>query len=313
VSTRTGASFRYVRHFSPDMRDQNASRQLAVAEIAARQHGVVCHRQLIELGLSGSAIHGWVRSGRLHRLHRGVYAVGHSVMTAHGRWMAAVLACGPSAVLSHRPAAALWDLRRLSTGLVEVTTPGRQSPRGIRAHRVRRLHPDDCTIRDGIPVTTVARTVLDLAETLTPRELVRVLEQAERLQIFDLNAIHAAMARNPGRHGAKPLRQALAQMTPDPPRINSAWERDLLDFCDDHGIPKPELNVMVEGYEVDALWADKKLVVELDSYAFHRSRRAFEQDRRRYAKLQLADHLVLPFTELDGEAAELLTAAVAAR
>jgi hypothetical protein len=295
------------------MRDQNASRQWAVVEIAARQHGVVCHRQLIEIGMSGSAIHGWVRSGRLHRLHRGVYAVGHSVLTAHGRWMAGVLACGPDAVLSHRPAAALWDLRRLSTGLVEVTTPGRQSPRGIRAHRVRRLHPDDCTIRDGIPVTSVPRTVLDLAETLAVRELVRVLEQAERLRIFDLDAIHAAVARNPGRHGTKPLNEALAQTIGEPPRVNSAWERDLLDFCDDHDIPRPALNVSVEGFEVDALWADKKLVVELDSYAFHRSRRAFEQDRRRYAKLQLANHLVLPFTRLDGEAAELLSAAVAAR
>jgi hypothetical protein len=132
----------------------------------------------------------------------------------------------------------------------------------------------------------------------------RLLEQAERLGLFDLGAFEGCRG---------PLKEALALMEPEPPRVNSPWERDLLDFCSDHGIPKPELNVMVEGFEVDALWRDKKLVVELDSWTFHRSPRAFVEDRRRVAVLQLAGYMVLPITVLDAEAARLISAAIGAR
>jgi hypothetical protein len=121
------------------------------------------------------------------------------------------------------------------------------------------------------------------------------------------------MERNQGRRGAKPLKAAIMAMEGEPPRVNSPWERDLLDFCADIGVPRPELNVIVEGYEVDAFWRDKKLIVELDSWTFHRSRRAFEEDRRKYAVLQLAGYVVLPITALDEEAARLISAAVAAR
>jgi hypothetical protein len=180
-------------------------------------------------------------------------------------------------------------------------------------HRVRRLHSEDWVIRERIPVTSVARTALDCAETLQQRELVRLLEQAERLGLFDLVAIRGVMERNQGRRGAKPLKAAIMAMEGEPPRVNSPWERDLLDFCADIGVPRPELNVIVEGYEVDAFWRDKKLIVELDSWTFHRSRRAFEEDRRKYAVLQLAGYVVLPITALDEEAARLISAAVAAR
>jgi hypothetical protein len=121
------------------------------------------------------------------------------------------------------------------------------------------------------------------------------------------------MARNPGRHGLKPLTQALVEFTGSAPFTNSDWERDFLDFCDDHRVPRPELNVLVEGFLVDALWRDMRLVVELDSYAFHRQLTAFEDDRRRDAKLQLAGYVVLRLTRLDDAAAELLSAATAAR
>jgi hypothetical protein len=183
----------------------------------------------------------------------------------------------------------------------------------LTVHRVRQLDQEDRALRDGIPVTSVARTALDCAEVLPPRDVVRLLEQAERLNLFDLIAIRHVLARNPGRRGAKPLKTALAQMEPEPPRVNSDWERDLLDFCADIGVPRPELNVIVEGYEVDALWRDKKLIVELDSWTFHRSRRAFVEDRRRMAVLQLACYVVLPITALDAAAARLLSAAVAGR
>jgi predicted transcriptional regulator of viral defense system len=280
--------------------------------VARRQHGVVDHANLIASGLSPAAIGRWSAQGQLHRVHRGVYAVGHAVLTVEGRWLAAVKACGPGAVLSHISAAALWAIRRTSSPIVHVTTPDRASPRGIRVHRVRRLHPDDVALIDGVPVTSVARTLLDLADVLPLRQLIRAIEQAERLQLFDLNAIKALIARSKGRR-TKTLQDAVAAVTAEPPRTNSDWERDLLDLCDDHDIPRPELNVLVNGYEVDALWRMKKMIVELDSYAFHRSRRAFEQDREKYADLQLAGYLVLPMTRLDAAAARRITAAVKAR
>lgn len=265
--------------------------------MAAGQQGMVAHRQLIALGLTAEAIQHWRRRGLLHQVHVGVYAVGHTAISAGGRRMAAVLACGPHAVLSHQPAAAHLDLRRSSSPTIHVTAGrGVAGPRGVKIHRVRRLHPDDWGVVGGIPVTAVPRTSLDLAEVLPLRQVVRVLEQAERLEVFDLNAIDALLARSRGRRGLKPLKQALAELTGEPPRTNSDWERDLLDFCDDRDIPRPELNVIVEGYLVDALWRDLKMIVELDSWAYHRSRRAFEEDRLRDATLELAGYVVRRLT-----------------
>jgi hypothetical protein len=294
------------------MRDQNASPHARVAELARRQHGVVDHADLVGLGVSAPAIGRWSAGGKLHRLYRGVYAVGHQAVSVEGRWLAAVKACGPDAALSHTSGATLCNMLRSSSPIIHVTTPNRRSPKGIRVHRVRRLHPDDVDVVDGIPVTSVARTLLDLADVLQPRQLIRAIEQAERLQIFDLRAVESLLARSNGRRTGA-LRAALAAAGGEPPRVNSDWERDLLDFCDDHGIPRPALNVSVAGYVVDALWPAKKVIVELDSWSFHRSKRAFDTDREKYADLQLADHLVLPITRLDGAAARRISAAIAAR
>jgi predicted transcriptional regulator of viral defense system len=311
VGARGGES-RRVSHFSPDVWDQNDSPQQRIADLARRQYGVIDHRELAECGLSRTTVARWCHEGRFHRLYRGVYAVGHAAIGGHGRWMAAVKACGPGGVLSHISAAALWNLIRSSSPIIHVTTPNRRSPKGIRVHRVRQLQPDDAAVVDCIPVTSVARTLLDLADALQPRQLIRAIEQAERLQLFDMRAIERLLARSNGRRVAK-LGAAIAAVTGEPPRINSNWERDLLDFCDDHGIARPELNVFVDGYEVDALWRTKKIVVELDSWTFHRSRRAFEADRDKYADLQLAGYLVLPITRLDGAAARRISAAIAGR
>jgi hypothetical protein len=238
------------------------------------QHGVVAHWQLIAGGLSRGAIQRLITAGWLHRLYVGVYAVGHDRLSWHGRCLAAVFACGPGAVLSHRAAGALWAIRPTSSPRLDVTLlRPRKGPRGLCAHHVRSLHAEDRAERDGIPLTSVARTLLDLAEVVPRRELIRAVEQAERLGLFDLATVEG-----------------------EPPRVNSDWERDLLDFCDEHDLPRPELNVTVEGYEVDALWSDAKLIVELDSWDHHRSRRAFEEDRRRDAALQLAGHVVLRIT-----------------
>jgi hypothetical protein len=284
-----------------------------VTELAAKQHGVVAVWQLIAMGFTSSMVDRLVGSPWLHRMHRGVYAVGHGALDGFGRWMAGVLACGPDAVLSHQPAGALLDLRRSSSGIIHVTTTGRRSPAGLRVHRVQRLHPEDVTVRDGIPVTSVSRTLLDLAAVLPLRQLIRVVEQAERIGVFHLMAVERLLARSRGRKGATRLRQAVAAVSGEVPHVNSDWERDLLDFCDDIGVPRPELNATVEGFLVDALWPALKLIVELDSYAFHGNRRAFVEDRRKYGELQLKGYIVLPITRLDAEAARLITAAIAAR
>jgi hypothetical protein len=145
-------------------------------------------------------------------------------------------------------------------------------------------------------VTSVPRTLLDLAEVLPPRELISPIEEAERRGLFDLRAIHALLDRSHGRHGLRPLRAALEEMNDEPPQTRSDFELDFVRFCADHGLPRPGINVKVEGFEVDALWRERKLIVELDSYGFHRSRRAFESDRERDAALQLADYRVVRIT-----------------
>jgi hypothetical protein len=269
-----------------------------MARLAARQHGVVAHWQLVRLGVPPHVIQHWLRTGRLHPIHVGVYAVGHRAIGGRGRWMAGVLGCGPAAVLSHQCAAALLELRSSSSAVIHVTAPGRsrQGPRAITLHRVRALYPDDVMVRDRIPVTSVPRTLLDLAEVLPPRALVRSIEEAERRRLFDLRAVEALIARSRGRHGLRPLVAALREIVDDPPHANSDFERDFPPFCLAYGLPVPELNATVAGFVVDALWRDRRLVVELDGYAFHRSRRAFEADRERDAALQLAGYRVLRIT-----------------
>jgi Transcriptional regulator, AbiEi antitoxin len=245
------------------IRDEKGPRRW-ISELAARQHGVIAHRQLVAGGLSRSGIQRLIEAGWLHPLHKGIYAVGHRLVSWSGRCSAAVLACGCGALLSHQPAAGLWEVRRSSSSTLHVTVlRPPKGPRGVRVHHVRSLHPEDVEEIDGIPVTSLARTLLDCAEVLPVRQVIRMIEEAERRHVFDMGAVERLLARSHGRHGVKPLRAALAELHGEPPRVNSDWERDFLDFCDDHDIPRPELNVMVEGFEVDALWRDAKLVVEL--------------------------------------------------
>jgi very-short-patch-repair endonuclease len=273
-------------------------RDRRIAELAARQHGLVAHWQLLALGVGLRAIKRRLATGRLHRIHLGTYAVGHPLLTPHGRQLAAVLACGPDAVLSHRDAGALWELRPSTRNAVDVTAPGRtrRSRPGITVHRVRGLDPRDTTRRDGIPVTTVARTLLDLAEVLRPRELERAFEEAERLRLLDVNALEKLCRRSPGRHGLRPLTALLAEHRGPAPLTRSELESRFLDLCRDAGLPVPRVNVVIAGLEVDAVWPDQRLVVELDGHAFHQTRAAFERDRLRDTTLQLAGHRVVRVT-----------------
>lgn len=225
--------------------------------------------------------------------------------------MAAVLACGAGAVLSHRSAAALWGLRASAASRIDVTEPGRRGRGrpGIVLHRVRSLADEDRARHHGIPVTAVARTLLDLAEVVSVDQLRRAFEQAERLQVLSLGALHAACDRSPGRRGLRALGTLLAEGH-DPVELRSELERRFVALCGEANLPPPALNAMAAGHEVDALWPRQRLIVELDGYRFHRGRAAFERDRARDVDLHLAGYRVLRITSrrLDRDGAAVASA-----
>src|SRR3954447_26034374 len=209
----------HVGRFDVAIRPPYGPRQW-IAGVAFRQHGVGAHRQLIEEGLSRSGVQRLVRAGWLHPLHTGVYAVGHRGVSWLGRCRAGVFAGGRHAVLSHPPAAGLWEIRRTASGTVHITVPrSRPGSPGLVVHRVRSLHPEDVAEIDGIPVTSLARTLLDNAEVLPLRQVIRMIEEAERREIFALGAVERLMRRSRGRHGLKPLAAALAEVNGEPVRV----------------------------------------------------------------------------------------------
>ena len=277
----------------------DAPREAAIAQVATRQHGVIARSQLAALGLGRGAIARRVETQRLHRIHRGIYALGHSHLDELGRVFAAVLACGDGAFASHRTAARLWGFwRGAPSGGSEVTIAERRlaGERGVIVHRARSMHPDDHALRYRIPVTSVARTLLDLAEVVSAQQVRRAAEDAERLRLFDLVALRSCWERNRGRHGLGNLAALLSEFDRSPPDSRSELERTFVELCRSAGLPAPATNVSVAGLEVDALWPQERLVVELDGYAFHRSRSAFERDRLRDVQLQLAGHRVIRVT-----------------
>lgn len=271
----------------------------AIARLADRQHGVAAVWQLESLGLSPAATRARAASGRLHRIHRGVYAAGTRTLTRRGRWMAAALAHGPEAALSHAAQLALWELRPLRAGPTDITVParGRRSSAQIQVHNVRHLDPRDRTARDGIPCTTVARTLLDVAETSPARELRLALQAADRRELLDVGELEATIARNPGRRGIPPLRAAIADLIGPAPWTRSELEREFLALVHEAGLPEPQCNVLVDGDLVDAFWPGARLVIELDGYGFHRGRSQFELDRRRDARRLLAGLRTLRLTQ----------------
>jgi uncharacterized protein DUF559/putative AbiEi antitoxin of type IV toxin-antitoxin system len=259
---------------------------LEIGALADAQYGVVARRQLVAVGLSEAAITRRIQGGRLRPLHRGVFAFGHQALRVEGRWMAAVLACGDRAVLSHASAAAAWDLAP-GSGSVHVTVPGdggRMRRAGVRVHRSRTLTPAQTTVHRGIPITTRERTIIDLAETLKGRRLEHLLNRAERHLDFD----ELRRARSSS------LQAVLSSYSA--PTTRSELEEAFLRLCDDYGVPRPETNVRIEGIEVDFVWQDVRLIVEVDGYAHHRSPSAFERDRERDAILATTGWRVLRFT-----------------
>jgi very-short-patch-repair endonuclease len=275
-----------------------------IAALAERQHGVVARRQLLALGLSADAIGRRLRAGRLHSIHRGVYAVGHRVVSRHGMWMAAVLVA-ERAVLSHRSAAALWGIR--DSDRVEITVSGalRRRPR-VTVHGAT-LQDDETTIHEGIPVTTVARTLLDLAAELSAQHLERAATEAEVRRLTSPTSLEALLARHPKRAGTPKLRNLLERRSIGANLTRSELENRFLAFLDAARLPRPRTNATVAGYEVDFHWPRARLVVELDGYAAHGTRNAFEEDRARDRRLQLAGYRVLRITDrqLSGNTSEV--------
>jgi predicted transcriptional regulator of viral defense system len=279
-----------------------------IAALAHRQHGVVGRAQLVRLGLGRRAIGHRLGCGRLHRVHRGVYAVGHRVLSQEATWMAAALAGGPNAVLSHRSAAALWGIRTGGPTRVEVTVPrALRSRTGLHVHRGV-LAADEVTAVRGIPVTTAARTLLDLAAVLTPARLERAVEEAERLRLGDDPSLHALVARHPRRRGVATLRRILDDAQIAVAFTRSELEERFLAFLADAGLPRPLVNAPVEllggtRVEADCLWPAERLAVELDGHASHATRAAFERDRARDRGLQAAGWRVVRITwrHLHGE------------
>jgi very-short-patch-repair endonuclease len=268
----------------PKERDKPGSDR-AIAQVAARQYGVITTGQLLGAGLLPSGITDRACAGRLHRIHRGVYAVGQPRLSDHGRWMAAVLACGEGAVLSHQSAAELWGISRRDrrpmkgggrgeAGRVDVTVPGTAGKRrrsGISLHRSSTLTASDCTRRDGIPVTKPARTLADLRPVLSEPHFAAALREAEFLGLAVGESFVADRAR-------------------------TDLEQEFLALCRRHRLPEPAVNVKVDRFEVDFLWANERLIVEVDGWESHSTRSAFEEDRARDARLKVIDYEVLRFT-----------------
>jgi very-short-patch-repair endonuclease len=267
--------------------------KVSVWRIAAEQHGVISRRQLRELGFGRRAIEHRIAIGRLHPVMRGVYAVGRPQLTRNGRWMAAVLCCGRTAALSHGSAAALWGIGAEPTGGTDISVRAAadvQRP-GIRIHRRPSLIARDFDVHDGIPVTSLVRTMLDLATRLDQAHLERAINEADRLDLMDPEALFAALDAYPGVRGAGRLRTTLGERTFR--LTDSELERRFLPLVADAGLPMPLTRQHVNGFRVDFFWPGLRLVVETDGLRYHRTPAQQARDRVRDQT-----HLAAGFTPL---------------
>jgi very-short-patch-repair endonuclease len=257
----------------------------SVAGLATRQDGVVARWQLLRLGVSAAAIKRRLGSGHLHRLHRGVYAVGHEAVSPRGRAIAALLAVGDGAVLSHRSAA--WGHGLMPAPEIhDVMTSSRfrRELDGVHVHRVRSLPPSHVTSRDGLPLTTTARTLLDLAHRSDHATLQRAVNEADYRRQITADALHTVIAETRGHRGAANLRHAMRDQAP----AKSHLEDRFYAMLRAAELPLPDVNALVDGIEVDFVWRDRRLIVETDGWAAHgttlRTRRDARRDRRLAAR-----------------------------
>jgi very-short-patch-repair endonuclease len=277
---------------------QVSSPDREAAAQASRRNGVIAHRELVAAGLGKDAIGHRLRTGRLFPMHRGVYLLGHTAAPPLAWESAAILACGHGALVSHESAGHLWELlprprpsRRRPHELserhdVDVTIAGRdcgQRP-GIRLHRVAAFDTRDARTIHGIPITAPARTILDLAPHLKARELEQAVAEGYARGLVSRSGLAAQLARYPHRRGSRRLRRII-EGDAAPARTRSVAEERVLELVRAAGLPPPEANARVGPYEVDFVWRDRRLIVEVDGYAFHSTRPKFERDRERDASL----------------------------
>jgi very-short-patch-repair endonuclease len=275
------------------------ARERALAALATRHHGVLSREELLACGFSSSAISRRAQAGRLRRILPRAYAVGHTALTPDGWRRASVLTCGPDAVLSHATAAAVLDLRATRAARVDVTTPhrgGRPTPRGVRLHRVPALEARDVIMVRGLPLTSAARTLFDLAGVVSPPALHRALRQAEVLRLDVGGRLGELIAAQPRRPGVPALRAALADGAPTT-LTRSELEARMLELCVAAGLRRPAVNRRVRELEVDFLWRQEWLIVEIDTFRYHGTPTAFERDRRRDATLLAAGFRVMRITD----------------
>ena len=280
----------------PDISGQSLRGRIdgRIATIAGRQYGVVSRVQLLDSGIRRHAIVERLKRGMLHPVHRGVFAVGHPTLTAEGRWMAAVFAAGPSAVLSHRAAGARWEIRYDSH--LEVTVPSyRRRPR-IQIHCCR-LEADEITVVEGIPVTGVSRTIFDLATVVPMRQVERAMQEAEVRRLTDTDSLPDLLERYPRRPGSRTIRTILAAGAT---LTRSELEDAFIAFLDSYAFERPEANAWIfaggHWYEADCVCRAQRLIVELDGRAFHDSATAFERYRTRDRRLLAAGWRVMRVT-----------------
>lgn len=278
-------------------------RDRRIAAIAGLQRGLVSRQQLLAAGIGRGAISRMLASGWLLPEHRGVYSVAYRSKQPFARETAAVLAIGPDAVLSHRSAAFVWGMcPATSDASVEVIVPTRSAHRrdGIVAHRTNRLERLETRMHEGLPVTSPARTAVDIAAELTVRELERAVDEALIRRLARYSQLRAAASQAKGRRGG-PLLNALLDHRGAPTVTRSQAEERFLELVRKAGLPEPEVNVRLHGYEVDFFWREQKVVVEVDGYTYHATRSAFERDRAKDASLIAAGILVLRITWLQME------------
>jgi very-short-patch-repair endonuclease/predicted transcriptional regulator of viral defense system len=274
------------------------AREHAIGEIAARQDNVITSDQLAALALGRGAIAHRLAIGRWQRLHNGVYLIGSAPATAMARARAAIYACGEGAVLSHHTAAALHDLIPADEAAeVHVTVAGRNpgTRDGLIVHRVAELPRHERAIRHGLPVTSPARTVCDIAATAGPREIERILAEGRFRGVVRDRDLLRAVDRVPTRRGSSVLR-ALLQAEAESGYTRSEAERRMLKLTRAAGLPRPMLNEPLLGYVVDFLWPTERLVVEVDGFGAHGRRQSFESDRRRDQQLVAAGYRVVRVT-----------------
>jgi predicted transcriptional regulator of viral defense system len=280
-------------------RQERTPPDVALAELAGRQWGVVSLAQLQTFGIGARAAQRRAQAGRLRRLYRGVYAVGGATIPREGRWLAAVMAYGDGAVLSHVSAAAHWNLLQYDAPRPEVTAPAsRHGVPGIRLHRSRSLDARDTTTHQGIPTTTVHRTLLDIAADVPEHHLERALAQAERLQLYDHRAIEDVIQRSNGHRGTKRLASAI---NGDPAWTRGELEARMRKFVRKYRLPRALYNDVVDApdhprLEVDVYFPGHGLVVETDGWEDHKTRHALESDRAKDAALTAAGYTVMRFT-----------------